>query len=113
MNTLKQKLDNEMQEFKKAYDTMTPTQVYNDWYIISFYESYYEMLTFYIEEEDDKISDILEWLDTFKSPLRFLYNRKPIKKLLYLYFQRPSFQIIQASKSKASSLSHIKCSHSI
>ena len=61
-----------MQEFKKTYETMTPTQVYTDWYIISFYESYYEMLTFYIDEEENE--DILEWLDTFENPLGYLYS---------------------------------------
>ena len=72
MNTLKQKLDNEMQEFKATYETMTPTQVYNDWYIIGFYEAYYEMLTHHIMAEQNE--DILEWLDTYENPLGFLYS---------------------------------------
>jgi hypothetical protein len=70
--TLKQKLDNEMQKFKKSYETMTPTQVYNDWYIIGFYESYYEMLTHYIQANE--IQDILDWLNTYENPLGFLYS---------------------------------------
>ena len=72
MNTLKQKLDNEMQEFKSTYETMTPTQVYNDWYIICFYESYYEMLTHYTQVNE--IQDILDWLNTYENPLGFLYS---------------------------------------
>ena len=70
--TLKQKLDNEMQEFKNTYETMEPMQIYNDWYIISFYEAYYEMLTYHIEEERNE--DILEWLNTYENPLGFLYD---------------------------------------
>ena len=76
MNALKQKLDNEIQEFKKTYETMTLTQVYNDWYIIMFYESYYEFLTYLIEDEYSGYNskDILKWLDTFENPLGFLYS---------------------------------------
>ena len=70
--TLKQKLNNEMQEFKKTYETMTPTQVYNDWYIICFYESYYEMLTHYTQVNE--IQNILDWLNTYENPLGFLYS---------------------------------------
>lgn len=72
MNTLRQKLDKEMTEFKATYETMTPTQIYNDWYIISFYEAYYEMLAYYIEVEQNE--DILEWLNTYENPLGFLYS---------------------------------------
>ena len=72
MTELKQKLNNEMQEFKNTYETMTPMQVYNDWYMISFYESYYEMLAYYIDEDLEK--DILEWLNTYNNPLAFLYG---------------------------------------
>ena len=72
MTKLREKLDNEMQQFKSTYETMTPIQVYNDWYIISFYESYYEMLVFYIDEDLEK--DILEWLNKYQNPLAFLYS---------------------------------------
>lgn len=76
MNTLRQKLDNEMTEFKKTYETMTPTQIYNDWYIIMFYESYYEFLTYLIEEKSSGYDseDILKWLNTYENPLGFLYD---------------------------------------
>ena len=72
---LKPKLDNEMQEFKKKYETMTPTEIYNDWYIIMFYESYYKFLTHLIKDETSwyKAKDILEWLNTFENPIGFLY----------------------------------------
>ena len=73
--TLKQKLNNEMQEFKKTYETMTPTQVYNDWYIICFYESYYEMLTAISDDENIyHAQDVLDWLNTYEKPLGFLYS---------------------------------------
>lgn len=72
MEILKQKLDNEMTEFKKTYETMTPTQIYNDWYIICFYESYYEMLIHYTQVNE--IQDILDWLNTYENPLGFLYS---------------------------------------
>lgn len=75
INTLKQKLDSEMEEFKRSYETMEITQVYNDWYIIMFYESYYEFLTYINEDEYSSYNgnDILEWLDTFEKPIGFLY----------------------------------------
>ena len=72
MNTLKEKLYNEMQKFKSTYETMTPTQIYNDWYIICFYESYYEMLIHYTQVNE--IQDILDWLNTYENPLGFLYS---------------------------------------
>jgi hypothetical protein len=72
MEILKQKLNNEMTEFKKSYETMTPTQIYNDWYIICFYESYYEMLIHYTQVNE--IQDILDWLNTYENPLGFLYS---------------------------------------
>lgn len=73
---LTQKLDNEMQKFKKTYETMTPTQVYNDWYMICFYESYYEMLTYISDDKDvyRGCEDILDWLNTYENPLGFLYG---------------------------------------
>lgn len=71
MTKLREKLDKEMQEFKNEYLPMAPTEVYNDWYIIMFYESYYEMLVYYIEENLNE--DIIEWLNTYDNPIGFLY----------------------------------------
>lgn len=73
MNTLAQKLNNEMAEFKKTYETMTPIQIYNDWYIIGFYEAYYEMLMSDFIDWDD-YSHIEKWLCEFECPLQFLYD---------------------------------------
>jgi hypothetical protein len=76
MKELKEKLNKEMQEFKKSYETITPTQIYNDWYIISFYESYYEMLIYICDNEDAYCGcqAILDWLSTYENPLGFLYS---------------------------------------
>lgn len=76
IDTLKQKLDSEMEEFKQTYETMETIQVYNDWYIIMFYETYYEFLTFVNEDEHSfhNGNDILEWLNTFEKPIGFLYG---------------------------------------
>lgn len=76
MNTLQQKLNAEMAEFKKTYETMTPTQIYNDWYIIGFYEAYYELLLYINDNEDTYCGsqEILDWLNTFKNPFGFLYS---------------------------------------
>ena len=77
MNTLKQKLDNEIHAFKKTYETMETIQAYNEWYIIGFYESYYEFLTYLIEDDDHSYYNsegVLKWLNTFKNPIGFLYS---------------------------------------
>ena len=76
IGTLKQKLDSEMEEFKQTYETMERVRIYNDWYIIMFYESYYELLTYINEDECPYYNgnDILEWLDTFEKPIGFLYD---------------------------------------
>lgn len=73
MDTLQQKLNNEMVEFKKTYETMTPTQVYNDWYIIGFYEEYYQMLITDFVDWDD-YDYIAKWLCEFEYPINFLYS---------------------------------------
>jgi hypothetical protein len=73
MNTLRQKLNNEMAEFKKSYEAMTPTQIYNDWYIIGFKEEYYDMLMSDFVDWDD-YDYIAKWLCEFECPLQFLYN---------------------------------------
>lgn len=70
---LKQKLHNEMERFRKSYEKMTATQVYNDWYIIGFYEAYYDMLTSEWEELAS-YEHIMLWLCEFNNPLEFLYS---------------------------------------
>lgn len=66
-------LENERNEFKQSYDKMDKTQIYNDWYIIGFYEAYYELLmSDYVECEE--YEEIFKWLGTFTHPLHFLYE---------------------------------------
>jgi hypothetical protein len=77
MNTkelLRQKLDREHAEFEANTLKFTPQQIYNDWYMIMFYESYYEFIAYCCNADEYELNDIIEWLNTFKSPLDFLYN---------------------------------------
>jgi hypothetical protein len=73
---LKPKLNDEMKAFKKSYETMEPMQVYNDWYIICFYESYYELLSHIIADDSGygDCQSLIDWLDTFEKPLYFLWK---------------------------------------
>lgn len=73
MSNIKEKLNQEMAEFKKSYQNMTPTQIYNDWYIIGFKEEYYEMLMSNFIDWDD-YPFIAKWLCEFEQPLQFLYT---------------------------------------
>lgn len=69
----RENLENELNEFKQSYGKMQIMQVYNDWYIIGFYEAYNELFgSGYAEYED--YEDIYKWLSTFKNPLQFLYD---------------------------------------
>lgn len=68
-----EKMDKEMDAFKKSYESMTPTQVYNDWYIIGFKEEFYEMLSCdFIENRC--IDDEIAWLATMDNPLQYMYD---------------------------------------
>lgn len=71
---LKEKMENEMDEFRHSYDNMDKRQIYNDWHIIGFKESFYELLSDIFEEKP--LSDkILAWLSNQDKPLDFLYNK--------------------------------------
>ena len=66
-------LDGEIKFFRESYDEMTKAQAYNDWYIIGFFEEYYELLS--CDFLDNRgVEDVLGWLATKESPLSFLYN---------------------------------------
>ena len=68
-----EKLDKEIEAFKKSYEVMTPIQVYNDHGIITFKEEFYNMLsndTILNENIDDEIA----WLVTIENPLQCLYE---------------------------------------
>lgn len=68
-----EKIEAEMEQFRKSYDTMTVTQIYNDWYIIGFYEAYSELLSSdYLK--DQGVDDEIAWLAEKENPLRYLYD---------------------------------------
>lgn len=71
--TLREKLDHEMNEFKASYNDMSNTEIYNDWYIIGFHESFYEMLSCdFVESNIDE--DIIDWLIKKETPISYLYQ---------------------------------------
>lgn len=70
---LNEKLDAEMQAFKKTYESMTTTQAYNDWYIIGFKEEFYEMLrSDFLDNQD--VEEELAWLSEMDSPIQYMYD---------------------------------------
>ena len=73
-DNLVEKVENEMKSFKASYENMSPTQVYNDWYIIGFKEEFYEMLTSDFTKESH-YAESLVWLSSFENPLQFLYDQ--------------------------------------
>ena len=69
-----EKMDKEMEEFMASYKKFDVQQVYNDWYTIGFYESYYDMLS--CEFIDDKnVEEEIVWLSDKEKPLNFLFNK--------------------------------------
>lgn len=72
--TFIENIKREIREFKESYNDMISTQVYNDWYIIGFYEEYYELfMSGYVEYDDYK--ELYDWLSKFEYPLHFLYDQ--------------------------------------
>lgn len=70
---LYKKIEVEMEAFRKSYDNMSAVQIYNDWYIIGFYESYSEMLSCdYLDYQG--VEEELAWLSEMETPLRYLYD---------------------------------------
>lgn len=63
----------EIYEFRSSYIGMDSMQIYNDWYIIGFYETYFDMLSSgYVS---DRINDeIIQWFLSKDKPLAFLYD---------------------------------------
>lgn len=68
-------LEKEMQAFEDSYKSMTTTQVYNDWYIIGFYNEYFDMLTTGISGQLWLDDSIIAWLANKEQPLNFLYDK--------------------------------------
>lgn len=74
-DALKEKVEAERKEFKEQYVSgqYETKRVYEDWYIIGFYESYTELLTCdYITEKG--LEEEIRWLASLASPLGFLYE---------------------------------------
>lgn len=72
--TLCSRLDEEISAFRNSYKAKDYTDIYNDWYKIGFYETYYEMLKSLSKEAIELNYKIIEWLSNFRSPLVFLYD---------------------------------------
>ncbi len=70
---LLEKIDKEMEDFKASYKSLDTQKAYNDWYIIGFYESYFEMLSCDFTENKNT-EEVMEWLSGKEAPLAFLYN---------------------------------------
>ena len=67
------KIDSEMDRFRDSYKTMEYIQIYNDYYIIGFYETIHEILT--SDYVKDNYPEILKWLNTKENPLAYLYEK--------------------------------------
>ena len=66
-------LETEIKDFRASYDFMGVAETYNDWYVIGFFEAYFELfMSEYYEYEDCK--EIYKWLSEFGSPLAYLYD---------------------------------------
>ena len=70
-DALLEKVCREREQLKQGYMDKQPEEIYEDWYKISFYESYYEM---FMSDFIDHRIDIIEWLCGFENPLAFLYS---------------------------------------
>lgn len=68
-----EKIDKEMELFKASYAGLEDMKIYNDWYIIGFYESYYDMLSCDFLSDKNAEEEII-WLSDKEEPLTFLYN---------------------------------------
>lgn len=68
-----EKIDREMDTFKKSYESKTSTQVYNDWYVISFKEEFYEMLGCDFLDHQN-VEEELAWLAQMDNPIQYMFN---------------------------------------
>ena len=75
MNTrtiFRENLNREIREFRKSFQNVQPTGVYNSFYKINFYEEYYLLL---ISDFIGEYTQLVEWLSKFENPLAFLYGK--------------------------------------
>ncbi len=68
-----EKIDREMEVFKKSYENLTTIQAYNDWYIIGFKEEFYEMMSCDFLDHLC-VEDELAWLAEMDNPIQYLYD---------------------------------------
>ena len=73
LELLQEKIKKEIERFRDSYSKLDFKKVYNDYYKISFFESYYEMIsTNFIDIEC--FENEIKWLSSKAEPLEFLYD---------------------------------------
>lgn len=65
------KVEAERNIFREKMCAMKPTELYDAWYRINFYESYYGLLT--SDEIMLRHPELIEWLVGYETPLEQLY----------------------------------------
>ena len=67
------KIEDELKRFKSNVTRRSPSDIYDSWYKIGFFEEFHEMLA--CDYSDELLSDeIFEWLASNDDPLNYLYN---------------------------------------
>ena len=66
-------VEKEISEFRNEVIKRIPTDIYNSWYKIGFYEDFYEMFScdyvcYRVQDE------VFDWLSSHERPLEFLYD---------------------------------------
>ena len=67
LELLRTKVEAERNAFRRKMSNVEPLMVYENWYKICFFESYYELL---MSDEMTKRVDVAQWLVTIDSPPR-------------------------------------------
>lgn len=67
------KIDKELETFKASCLTKEPEQIYNDWYVIGFYNAFADLLRS-ADLPEYSCDREVEWLLSFDAPLHFLYG---------------------------------------
>ena len=70
LETLYQKVEHEIGEFRKSFDNKMPSDVYRSSYKINFFEEYYMLLSSDFLGEH---TDLTKWLCKIDEPLSYLY----------------------------------------
>ena len=73
LELLQEKIKKEIEHFRDSYSKLDFKKAYDDYYKISFFESYYEMIsTNFIDIEC--YENEIKWLSSKTEPLKFLYD---------------------------------------